>query len=469
MNPTPAVPPFPKTSTGVVAPNDAVGPTKRKRRPPRQQVDGMSIGTVFELRSAGRWAFDYVRDHETKARRQTFATRELAEAARLALLAPPPQAEGPASYLGGPAGFTLGRMLGEYAGTHTIAKAGAQQELSIINRFLRASHLPQLVLTTDASGRRQLQFRSADDPLPSAFEARLARIRAQQVRTQACIDEIAPLPVLSVAPYHLKALMVAMQADGLSRSTRLKHYALLRSAFNTAQTIWHWRGLSSPCVLRRLGSASVRPVQLDLEQLQRLRDAVRAAKDSNAEAAFDFALLTTLRAGSIWRLRWNEVDLDNARLWIRAKGQEVSIPLSPNAVQLLRDRLPPRTAHVFDLPRGGIAKWWRAVRSRAGLPWLQFKDLRHVAATALARAGAGPYTLMEALGHRSLAMATVYVNLAEGDTQRQLAAAEARRRDLGGPALPPEDQDPTGSGHQAAPGPAAPRGDDDADEEPCAA
>jgi integrase len=435
---------------------------------PREKVLDMSIGQIYHMRSVDRWAFDYVLDSETKPRRRTFASNELAAEARLAMVNPPPALEGMTAYLGGPAGFTLGRMLGEYAGTHTLAKEGAQQELSLINRFLRASHLPELVLDKDDDGRAQLQFRREDARLPVAFEARLERIRSEQARTLACIAEIAPLPVTSVAPHHIRSLMDAMQADGLSHSSRQKMYALLRAAFNAAQGEWRWRDLSNPCVLKRQGKTAVKIVQLSLEELQRLRDAVRSADDPSAAAAFEFALQTTLRSGSIWRLRWSEVDLGNARLCIRAKGQDVTIPLSPCAVTLLTEWRRPGAIHVFDLPRGGIAKWWRAVRSRAGLPWLQFRDMRHVAATALARAGADPYTIKKALGHTTLAMAMVYINLADSDAQKCLSEAEARRPDLGPPVNPPPHWARSRSDDQGPQWPAGPGANDD-DPEPCAA
>jgi len=103
---------------------------------------------------------------------------------------------------------------------------------------------------------------------------------------------------------------------------------------------------------------------------------------------------------------------------------------APIAADVLRSLYRPGATRVFEVTVEGLRQAWRHARKQAGLPHLQFQDLRHVAATRMAK-HMDAYALQKVLGHKSLAMSLHYVNLTRGDVQTALANAEARRTDLG--------------------------------------
>ena len=78
---------------------------------------------------------------------------------------------------------------------------------------------------------------------------------------------------------------------------------------------------------------------------------------------------------------------------------------------------------------------WDGVRIKAGLKGLQFRDLRHVGATHYAPL-VGAHVLRKVLGHKTLHMALVYVNMAEEDAAEHLAVAEQSATAKPKPALP---------------------------------
>ena len=393
-----------------------------------------TLGSIFYLKARDRWAFEY-KAATGKLRRGSHPTRAAAEAHREQVQAQL-QAELAAAadetitrrYLAGPSGVSVAQMLAEYAVARTCMKLGAQQELSTINRFLRAGGLPELRLVKTDHGT-VIEKRATPKVLPLAFAPRLQAIRERQPLTTAAILTVANLPVLGVGVHHMDTLFNAMETDGLSDSTRQKLFALLRHAFNTATASWAWKGLINPCQNRNFSGPVYKQVVVTDEQLVALRDALAECKQPAYVLIYGLALLTALRPGSLLNLAWKHVDLQLGILQVMGKGRWISIPLSPLAVEALRELQRPGATRVFDVTGDGLRQAWRDARIKAGLPNFQFQDLRHVAATRLAE-NLDVFVLQKVLGHKSLKMALHYVNLREENARRALASAESRRSDL---------------------------------------
>ncbi len=57
---------------------------------------------------------------------------------------------------------------------------------------------------------------------------------------------------------------------------------------------------------------------------------------------------------------------------------------------------------------------WEKIRTRAGVPWLRWHDLRHVCASLLIQAGAQLAEIMRQLGHKRFQTTLRYAHLVEG-------------------------------------------------------
>ncbi len=144
----------------------------------------------------------------------------------------------------------------------------------------------------------------------------------------------------------------------------------------------------------------------------------------------DCAIFLTARSGSLLQLRWQDIDLEQRKLFLRkTKSGPVllDLPLRVKAVLEALPRDPP--GRVFPLTANALAMAWRGVRDKAGLPSLQFRDLRHLGGTHYARY-VPAHVLRDLMGHRTLHMAQVYVNLASNDRQRILDDVERQATDL---------------------------------------
>ena len=121
------------------------------------------------------------------------------------------------------------------------------------------------------------------------------------------------------------------------------------------------------------------------------------------------ALETTLRVGSLLSMRWSQTDLENRVVVTESKTGPVAIPLSIHAVQVLTDlyERPGRDTEddrVFPMSYNAVQMAWEGVREKAGVPTLQFKDLRHVGATDYAKLGLNAHELKVMLGHKTYAL-----------------------------------------------------------------
>lgn len=109
---------------------------------------------------------------------------------------------------------------------------------------------------------------------------------------------------------------------------------------------------------------------------------------------------------------WSVIDLERSLLIVMdsKNGGRRSLPLVDEVVQ----HLPPRgTGLVFP---GSVRKQWERALKDAEVHDFRFHDLRHDAASTLAKHGFSVLEIMAALGHKSPAMASRYSHLTESHT-----------------------------------------------------
>ena len=163
------------------------------------------------------------------------------------------------------------------------------------------------------------------------------------------------------------------------------------------------------------------------------------------KALVEFALLSGQRKSEVVMLRWKDVDRDNARATIWAKGQKPhSFPLTPRMLAII-DAQPEICSQVFtyvaersapqraDRPkrvkgqrypfsRQGWDRKWRRALAEAGIEDYRFHDNRHTAATRTGRIEIA-FTL---LGHSDIRTTKRYFHTAEDEVRNAMIAAESR-------------------------------------------
>jgi integrase len=172
------------------------------------------------------------------------------------------------------------------------------------------------------------------------------------------------------------------------------------------------------------------------EQLRAFLDAVH---DDHLCPLWHTIAFTGMRRGEAIGLRWQDVDLENARLSVRralipinrevvvsepktAKGRRV-IALDPATVEVLKAQAARQlneqhewdegwvdTGLVFTTENGAaldpesVSRYFRQAVKKAMLPTIRLHDLRHTHATLALQAGVHPKVVSERLGHATISI-----------------------------------------------------------------
>ncbi|MEU7939502.1 site-specific integrase [Microbispora bryophytorum] len=186
------------------------------------------------------------------------------------------------------------------------------------------------------------------------------------------------------------------------------------------------------------------------------RATLKAAAEHRLYALYVLALCLGLRRGELLGLRWEDVDLDGAKLevvqtlqrvagrlqFVRPKTEDSArtVPLPPICVEALRehrrrqfaersDRWPDWEDHglVFPSLRGtpmepdNLRRSWGAIRKAAGLGDMRFHDLRHTCVTLLLNLGVPPQVVRDIVGHSDIEVTmTIYAHASLDDKRRAL-------------------------------------------------
>lgn len=127
-------------------------------------------------------------------------------------------------------------------------------------------------------------------------------------------------------------------------------------------------------------------------------------------------LNTGMRKGELTALTWDDIDLSNKVLTVRAgyakSGEARHIPLNSEALSVLRALRKHLTGQgkLFDV--GSITKAWKGVLLAAKIEDFRFHDLRHTFASNLVMAGVALNTIRELMGHSDIEMTLRYAHLA---------------------------------------------------------
>jgi integrase len=249
------------------------------------------------------------------------------------------------------------------------------------------------------------------------------------------------MPLRSITPATLNTMYADMLANGrkdgkggLSSATVRYVHSVIRRALKDAQ---RWN-----LVTRNVADAADPPrivrAQIRTWSARELRTFLEHVKDDRLYAAYVLAATTGMRRGEVMGLRWQDVDLDTARVSISqtlvvvdgydvqysepktAKGRR-NVALDEQTVKALRKQRERQIVEralwgdayedadlVFAKENGaelhpdGFSDAFVRHAKAAKLPHIRFHDLRHTHATLALAAGIHPKVVSERLGHASI-------------------------------------------------------------------
>ena len=228
-----------------------------------------------------------------------------------------------------------------------------------------------------------------------------------------------------------------LTAAGKAPATRNRYLATLASVLTACVKDWHWLTASPMTGVSKPTEDNGGTRFLSEDELDRLLTACRESKSRDLLLAVMLSITTGGRQGEILGLRWKDLDLTAGTVHLRVdnetttKGGIRSLPIAPQALPLLQAR---RDAHrqgkvtalhddslVFPsrVSRSkpvSLRTPWETALLRAGIESFRWHDLRHSAASFLAKGGASLLEIGAILGHKSANTTKRYAHLTEQHT-----------------------------------------------------
>jgi integrase len=139
----------------------------------------------------------------------------------------------------------------------------------------------------------------------------------------------------------------------------------------------------------------------------------------------ELALETAMRLGEIVNLEWEQVDLEDRVIHLRAgatkNDEQRGVPLSSRAVEVL-DGIPgDRKGRVWPgLESAAATRAFIRIRIRSGVPDFRFHDTRHEATSRFVELGLTDSEVMSVTGHKTHSMMRRYTHLSAKNLAKKL-------------------------------------------------
>ncbi|XCN73508.1 MAG: site-specific integrase [Candidatus Electrothrix aestuarii] len=201
----------------------------------------------------------------------------------------------------------------------------------------------------------------------------------------------------------------------------IKHVIVLLSRLYTVAGQWGMYDGMNPCdkVAKPKLNNQVTEFLNDMQLTNLLEVLENWPKYSDA-AFIKILLYTGLRRGELFKLSWQDINLERQTVILRdPKGkQDETLPLSNKACAVLRKLLPTESPYVFPGKHGGrrvdFKRPWIEIKKKAGLPQdFRLHGLRHHYASSLVSAGVDLYTVSKLLTHKDTKTTQRYAHLAD--------------------------------------------------------
>lgn len=229
-----------------------------------------------------------------------------------------------------------------------------------------------------------------------------------------------------------QVLHASLADQGLAKATADHHIKVLRRALNLAVT-WGFIEKNPISGIELFNEDNRMENYMNDEELQRLLTVLRTDDNRAICLICMFLLSTGCRVSEALQAEWHYVDRTQ-RTWripaTNSKSKRMrSVPLNDSALHVL-DQLGTEGEfkHVFmnhqrRMPYTTIAKVWRRLRVKAGLPKLRIHDLRHAYASLLVSSGRTLYEVQQILGHSDPKVTMRYSHLSAKSLQEAASSA----------------------------------------------
>jgi len=243
-----------------------------------------------------------------------------------------------------------------------------------------------------------------------------------------------------ISPFLLEKLKRKLADEGLADATVKHCLVLVRQMYNKALAWGLWKG-ENPVKGVKLPSLNNSRVRfLSHEEARLLLDELRNVSTQTYEISL-LSLNTGMRAGEIFNLRWQDIDIENGLIHVAdpksGRSRKAYMTEMVKEMFAAKQRGNP-DEHVFKDRNGNkirkVSRAFHRTVDRLGFndgitdprQRVTFHTLRHTFASWLAILGTPIHTIKELLGHQTLGMTERYSHLIPENKIEAIAGLEQR-------------------------------------------
>lgn len=227
------------------------------------------------------------------------------------------------------------------------------------------------------------------------------------------VNHTGDMPITNISTAQISAFL---SAQTVGTKTLLNYHIGLSA-------LWTWaikEGHAEKHIVRMVDKP--RPMRKVVQtftsiEVRALLNAVKYEPDRN-RAMILLLLDTGARASEICNLQLSDIDLTQRNMKVLGKGnKERMLPFSGRTASALFTHLARSKGKPFNLTRTSMSQYLHRLGERAGIPDAHPHKFRHTFAINYLRNGGDPYTLQNILGHSTMDMVKIYVNIAQIDLE----------------------------------------------------
>lgn len=321
-----------------------------------------------------------------------------------------------------------GRRQRHYKGGFRTRREAEAYKAQVLAELQRGTFVEPAKMTVGEFLERWLRDYAEVSVRPSTLESYRALVRRH------LIPALGKIPLAKLQPIHLQEMLARKQQEGLSARSVRYLYSLMREALGHAVK-WQLLGRN---VAEAVDPPKLERAEREVLTEEQARALLEGIEDLRLLVPVSLALLGGLRRGECLGLRWEDVDQEEGRIYIRqtleyvpGKGLVFGRPKTPKSrravdmpplvftilrrwrKQQARERLAAGplwkdSGLVCTAEDGGpldpdrVTKAFAKVVKALGLPAITFHGLRHTHATLLFKQGTHPKLVQERLGHSQI-------------------------------------------------------------------
>lgn len=221
--------------------------------------------------------------------------------------------------------------------------------------------------------------------------------------------------------------------ESVSGSTTRREMNLWEQVFEVARKEWKWIDRNPIRDVKKPPEPPSRKRGVADDEVRQMGERLTGPYGREVFLGFQLGIETAMRAGEMWSLSRDQIDLkiSVAHLLKTKNGDTREVPLSPRAVEIVRELLADGRESLFRVSKESRDVLFRKARNKTSIPNLHFHDSRSEGISRLSKK-MDVLELARVVGHRDIRSLMFYYRADAAAIARRLAVPEDK------PSHPPQ-------------------------------